>query len=111
MEVPEQKRQNVPMIIYPAGKMDAITVSDFSQRFDAGIIAGETNFIVDMSSLSYISSAGLRAILTAFKKAEAQNGKLLLCGLNGQIREAFLMSGFLTYFTTYASVDEALTGL
>jgi anti-anti-sigma factor len=110
MELFEQRRRNV-LIISPVGKMDAVTVTEFSHRFDAGIEAGDTLFIVDLSRLDYISSAGLRGVLTAFKKAGAKQGRLLLCGLTGLVREAFHVSGFLTHFTTYDNVDEALDAL
>lgn len=110
MELLEQRRQDV-WVFSPIGKMDAVTAGEFSQRFDARMEAGDTRFIIDMSGLNYISSAGLRGVLTAFKKAEARQGRFLLCGLDGLVREAFKLSGFLTFFKTYVSVDESLADL
>jgi anti-sigma B factor antagonist len=107
MELREQRLQNI-LVISPVGRMDAVTALDFSQRFNACIEAGDTRFVVDMSGLDYISSAGLRSVLTAFKKTEARQGILLLCGLNGLVRESFQLSGFLNYFKTYDTVAEAV---
>ena len=50
--------------------------------------------LVDLSGLDYVSSAGLRVILMASKRARQVQGRLVLCALQAQVSEVFEMSGF-----------------
>jgi anti-anti-sigma factor len=107
MQLYEEKREDT-LVLSLVGKMDAVTVSEFSRLFEARIEEGGTRFVLDLGRLVYISSAGLRGVLSAFKKTEARQGTFLLCGLNGLVRETFQLSGFLAHFKTYENVDEAM---
>jgi anti-anti-sigma factor len=69
---------------------------------------GETLFIFDLSRVSYISSAGLRAVLIAAKKTKSVHGKLAFVGLDDNIKEVFDMSGFSTILSIYSTENEAL---
>ncbi|MNL88983.1 putative anti-sigma factor antagonist BtrV [compost metagenome] len=64
--------------------------------------------VFDLSSLDYISSAGLRVILLAGKRLRASKGKLVLVGLQTMVREVFDMSGFLSLFAITATLDEGV---
>lgn len=48
-----------------------------------------------MTPLGYISSAGLRVLLTAHKKMEKQEGRLVIRGANEGVREVFTITGFI----------------
>jgi anti-sigma B factor antagonist len=59
--------------------------------------AGDT-LILDCSDLTYISSSGLRIFLTLRKAAAAAGGKVIIEGLSNEIRQVFMMTGFLQLF-------------
>jgi anti-anti-sigma factor len=50
--------------------------------------------IIDLSGLSYISSAGLRVLLVGAKAARAKGGKAVICHAPAAIAEVLKMSGF-----------------
>ena len=50
--------------------------------------------IIDFSHLNFISSSGLRVLLIAVKKLNANQGKLVLCDMQEHIHEVFQISGF-----------------
>ena len=52
------------------------------------------NLTLNMKDLSYISSAGLRVVLKAFKKFQAKGGKLSVTNVNEYVGEVFEMTGF-----------------
>ena len=54
---------------------------------------GVTELIFDFSKLEYISSAGLRVLLSAQKKMNAQ-GTMKVTGINEIVREIFEVTGF-----------------
>jgi|APHig6443717497_1056834.scaffolds.fasta_scaffold464577_1 anti-anti-sigma factor len=91
-----------------AGRMDAMTTTEFDRWFAEQQAAGNNRFVLDLQGLDYISSAGLRSLLAAAKQMKARNGSLLLCGLSGTVEEVFKMSGFLTIFQSFSSVEDAL---
>ena len=91
-----------------AGRMDAMTTAEFDRWLAEQLAAEKTRFILALQGLDYISSAGLRSLLAAAKQMKARNGTLLLCGLAGTVEEVFRMSGFLTIFQSFSTVDEAL---
>lgn len=52
-----------------------------------------SELILDLEKLDYISSSGLRVILTAHKKME-DHGKLLIRNANKLVKEVFSVTGF-----------------
>ena len=70
---------------------------------------GEKVVIVDFAGLDYISSAGLRSILSASKKLKGKEGSILLASLKDIVKEVFEISGFSTILPIYESVEIALS--
>ena len=110
MELVEKKNGEVVTLAI-SGKMDAITTPEFNTWFDGKVSAGETRFVVDCGNLSYLSSAGLRGFMIVAKQIKAIQGRLILCGLAGVALEVFRVSGFLTIYETYSSLEDALSAL
>lgn len=50
---------------------------------------GHKNFTLDVSSLTYIDSSGLGVLIGIQKKAISNGGKVVIKGLNGQVKELF----------------------
>ena len=59
--------------------------------------AGKT-LVLDCSEMTYISSSGLRIFLTLRKAAAAEGGRVVVEGLSSEIRQVFMMTGFLQLF-------------
>jgi len=91
------------------GRLDANQIPAFDQWLDQQLDAQENTLVLDMSGLSYISSSGLRVILTLAKEMERRQRRLIICGLFGMVREVFMVSGFMEIFTICHTVDEALS--
>ncbi len=89
-------------------RLDIVTANFVEHKFQIQIELGETRFIFDLNQVSYISSAGLRAVLIAAKKTKSIKGKLAFIGLDANVREVFDMSGFSTILAIYATEQEAL---
>ena len=97
-------------VVRVAGRLDAVTAPEFDAQCQAWLADGEVNVIADLSDLEYISSAGLRSILTAAKQLKNAQGSLAFCGLSGMVEEVFQVSGFAAMFPMHATIDEALAG-
>ena len=88
-----KKNENGKLILVLEGRLDTTTAP---QLQDALIpLLDEIKQIeLDFKQLSYISSAGLRALLTGQKKAESMGVSMTLTGVSEEIKHIFEMTGF-----------------
>lgn len=64
--------------------------------------------ILDLTRVPYMSSAGLRVLLSLYRHTSNQDGKLLLVGVSEEIRDTMEITGFWDFFTACATMDEAI---
>lgn len=89
-----------------SGRLDSDSVPDLELKCASE--ASETkSLILDLSGLEYLSSAGLRLILSMGKELQANGGKLVLCIPNGQTRQIVEAAGFHKLFTVCSTLGEA----
>ena len=88
----EIKKNAAETIIQIAGRLDTITAPALDITINEDI--GDTkNLILDMKSLEYISSAGLRVLLGAQKKM-LKIGSMKVINVCEEVMEVFEMTGF-----------------
>lgn len=107
MEITVRKEGSVA-VVSVKGRIDAITAGEFEQRLSALMAGGDCLLVLNFSGLEYISSAGLRSILSAAKQLKTKEGKMLFAGLQGPVKDVFKISGFGSIFKIYDSDEEAL---
>lgn len=110
MEIQEKQIEH-GVILSISGRLDANHTKPVEEKFLQLVEAGQKQFVFDLSSLEYISSAGLRVLLLAAKKTKAISGRLVLASLTEPVLEVFDMSGFTTIFTQYRTIEEATAAL
>lgn len=110
MKFDKQEEDGV-MIIATADRVDSSSAPEM-ELYLAGLI-NETsdNIILDFSDLKYISSAGLRVVLSTAKKLKEQDRTLVLSGLAGPVKQVFQLSGFFTIFKIFDTAGLALESL
>jgi len=64
--------------------------------------------IIDLSEVAYMSSAGLRFLLSLYRHSSNQSGTLILVGISEEIRDTMEVTGFLDFFTACNTVEEAM---
>jgi anti-anti-sigma factor len=90
-----------------SGRLDTLTAPDFSEQALAAIDAGHTRLVFDLSQVEYVSSAGLKAFLTAAKHADARGGAVALCALREPVERVFRVAGFDAFLDLCATSEEA----
>lgn len=99
------------LIVTVIGRLDTATAPLFDRKFREDVVAGGHKYVVlDLSKLNYISSLGLSSILIGNKAVTDQGGELVLCGLEGIVRQVFQMTGLTTVLKVFSNPDEALEG-
>ncbi|HEX2621574.1 MAG TPA: STAS domain-containing protein, partial [Phototrophicaceae bacterium] len=66
------------------------------------------HILLDMSHVTYLSSAGLRMLLLLYRRIRENNGKMVLTGLTEEVADIMQITGFLDLFSTF---DKRATGL
>ena len=108
MEIIKSGKENNALIVKISGRMDAVTAPAFEKALGAWIDESEKYFVVDLSSLEYISSAGLRSILIIAKKLKTLNGSILLAAMEESVNEVFEISGFNSIIPIHDTVQSAI---
>ena len=106
MKIEKKQEQNVT-VVSVKGRMDAVSSPEFEKEMAVLIAEGNNALILDLVALDYISSAGLRSILTITKKLKEKDGKLLVARLKGMVKEVFEISGFHSIIPIFESVESA----
>ena len=79
------------------GRLDTMTSPDLEAELNKSL-AGVDSLTLDLSKLDYISSAGLRVLLSAHKLMSARGG-LKVTNVNEIVREVFEVTGFADILT------------
>lgn len=75
------------------GRIDTITSQELEESLNEDI-ENINSLTLDFEALEYISSAGLRVLISTQKKLKANDAKLTIINVNDTIKEIFRMSGF-----------------
>ena len=110
MEISTENRDGA-LIARAVGRIDGANARDFEAAVQTAIHDCEGPVIIDCENLSYISSAGLRAILLIAKTLGKRNVKFALCSLSGPVKEVFEISGFDKIIPIHDSREGALGSL
>jgi anti-sigma B factor antagonist len=104
------RQKNDFTVVELIGNFDTRTAIDVQSELTALIEKGNKRLVINMETVEYISSSGLRVLLYTAKQLIAATGELRLCCLNDTVQEVFSISGFNTILNVYGTEAEALTG-
>ena len=79
------------------GRLDTMTAPQLEAEL--GSLDKAESLVLDCTKLDYISSAGLRVLLTFQQELEEKDKSMMLCHVNDIIRDVFDVTGFLDILT------------
>lgn len=109
MEISEKNIDGTDVVSL-SGRLDAYSAGDLEKKLDSLIEAAHIKLIINFEQLEYISSSGLRVLLSALKKVKKQQGDIKLACLKPGIKEVFNISGFTQIFNMCDTVEAASKG-
>ena len=81
-----------------SGRLDTAAAVAVAPDFQTLAEQASKHIILDCTQLEYISSSGLRLFLSLRKESASKGGKLQVRGINADIRQIFMMTGFISLF-------------
>ena len=92
------KNQNgTALTIALEGRLDTMTAPELEAELKTAL-GGADSLTLDFSKLDYISSAGLRVLLSAYKTMSGKGG-MKVTNVNEIVREVFDVTGFADILT------------
>ena len=90
------------------GRLDAATAPILDRKLISLVEEHHVRLLLDFTHVDYLSSAGLRVLLSISKKAKAQKGFLVLFALQEGVLDIVKMAGFDKIFHISLNEKEAL---
>ena len=113
MNIKNKTYSNV-LVLSPVGRIDHANSEDFRESIAPFVerCSQESECLVlDLASVDYISSAGLRCFMLAEKQTRAQGGTIVVAAMQPVVREIFEISRFTLVFETFPAVSDAIAKL
>ena len=80
------------------GEMDTAAATEAEEVLEPLYKSDGKDVIIDCKGLEYIASSGLRILLSILKGAKASGSKVVMRGVNDDIKNVFKLTGFITIF-------------
>jgi anti-anti-sigma factor len=99
------------VVLHIDGRLDQDTCGAFTtelMKYVDSMAHGGGAVILDLSSLEYVSSAGLRCFMLASRQAKANHGRIFVAALQPMVAEIFQISHFNLVFQVFPTVKEAI---
>jgi stage II sporulation protein AA (anti-sigma F factor antagonist) len=93
------------------GRLDSSSVEALSAQLMPLTEAVGHQVILELTELQSLTTTGLRLLLVQARKSREQQGGLVLCGVQGFVREVFELSGFVDLIPIESGRKEAFARL
>ncbi|MBC7871232.1 MAG: STAS domain-containing protein [Chitinophagaceae bacterium] len=90
------------------GRVDSMNANQLGEALSGEIDGGNILIVLDLSGVDYMSSAGLREIVSALKKVKRATGDVRIAQPSERVREVLEMAGLDTIFQIYENQDTAV---
>lgn len=90
----KQETKGDILVLRIGGRLDAISSPPAERQVFDYINNGQHKLLVDLSGAEYLSSAGMRMLLSVTKKLKSLSGKLVLFAVTNNVMDVLKMSGF-----------------
>lgn len=107
IEIATTEQGNVA-VIEIKGRVDSANASQFGEALSTSIGGGFRFLVLDLAHVDYMSSAGLRELVNAYKKAVRLAGDLRLVQPSERVLEILEIAGLDSIFRVYPSQSDAI---
>jgi anti-sigma B factor antagonist len=97
-------------VVSLGGDIDGANAEEAQEQLGQ-ILRSGGKILLDMRRVDYLSSAGLRVLLSVYRQLTPSGGSLGLVGLSEEIVQTLETSGLKRFFHIYEDVDAGLAAL
>ena len=103
-----QEEKGDILVLRVVGRLDATSSPMLEKKIVALIDGGKTKLVVNFNGVEYLSSAGMRLLLSMTKKINSKNGKIVISGVSSDVLDVIKMAGFDRILQITRNEEEAL---
>ena len=107
MELSTQEYKRVAVVDI-SGRIDAARAPDLEAKLQELLSKGHKNLILDMAEVEFVSSSGLRVMLTARKSAQRSGGDLSIARPSQRVKDTLDIAGLDVIFETFEDREAAI---
>lgn len=96
-------------LVEVSGRVDSMNASQLGDALASEVENGNTQLVLDLSKVDYMSSAGLRELVASLKKVKRASGDLRIAQPSERVREVLEMAGLDTIFHIYPTQLDAIS--
>lgn len=104
----ETTLENEVLVVRVEGGLDAATSPTLDRRLHEAIEGGNARVLVDLGGVTYLASAGLRALQVGKNLARKHDGDLKLCCLPESVGKLLDLTGFSSDFSIYGTAEAGI---
>ena len=110
MDVRVEQIGEVTVVQVCAESLSANNVKEFKSKI-SDLVKPDSKIVLDMSSLKFVDSSGIGAILSWMNNLNSSNGSLSLCNVTKPVRNLFELVRVHRFLQIFGNLDEAIRSL
>jgi anti-sigma B factor antagonist len=91
-----------------SGRVDSSTSSELDDVLQKRLDEGRSNLVLDLSDVHYMSSSGLRSLVSALRASKKKGGDVRIASPSERVQEVLGLAGLDTLFESYDDVTAAV---
>ena len=90
------------------GRFDSSNSDELEEALKASMDAGRYKLVLDLSGVSYFSSAALRALVSALRECKKHRGDVRIATPSERVSEVLSLAGLDSLFESYDDLTQAV---
>ena len=95
-------------VIHIAGRVDSNNSSVLDAKLKEYINASKVHLVLEMNETDFISSAGVRALISAQKAVKPRGGQVVLAKPSEKVRDVLKLAALESLFPVYETTEDAV---
>jgi len=108
--IKEVRKEGAAIVVTLVGEVDLHCTPEVHKALVAACRSKPARLVINLAEVSYMDSSGVGTLVAVFRRVNAYQGKLALCGLNQRVYSVFEITRLDKFFDIYKTEAEALTG-
>ena len=95
-------------VVTVSGRVDSNTAPAFEEALKQVIEGGQHNVVLELNGVEFMSSAGLRAMVSSLKACRSGGGDLVVAAPSNRVVEVMQLAGLTSLFTVFDDATAAV---
>ena len=108
MRIDAHEQRGVTVVSVLETRIDATSSDEFKQAVAACVDGGASRVVLDLTSVTFIDSTGLGALVGGLKRVSSKGGRVIVAGLQPAVSSLFKLTAMDKVFEVSATTLEAI---